>query len=95
VRITSASRDGNKYTRDDRIKSWTSKDGGLQAISFPESAIRVYGDVAIETGQSNNLIESGQTGLRAICAHTIIYRKTEAGWVICDEHLSLKPKKDG
>jgi ketosteroid isomerase-like protein len=85
--------DGSKQKRDDRIKVWTSKDSKLQSISFPESDIRVYGDVAIETGQSNNLIDDAGTGYRGICAHTIIYRKAKDGWTICGEHLSLKAKK--
>ena len=34
------------------------------------------------------MVDVGGTGVRAVMRNTILYHKTDDGWIICGEHIS-------
>lgn len=60
-------------------------------VVFGEQVIRVYGDVAINSGYYTfSYLKDGQT--RSIPArYSFVYRKRDANWIIVDHHSSAMP----
>lgn len=58
-----------------------------------ESHIRVFGDVAVNSGLYTFTFENadGQT-VSVPARYSFVYHKTPAGWLIVDHHSSLVPK---
>jgi uncharacterized protein (TIGR02246 family) len=60
-------------------------------VAFGEQVIRVYGDVAINSGYYTfSYLKDGQTQ-NIPARYTFVYRKRDGNWMIVDHHSSAMP----
>lgn len=58
-----------------------------------QSIIRIYGDIAINTGTYNFSYEQDGKLITVPARFSFTYRKEDGKWKIVDHHSSLKPEK--
>ena len=59
--------------------------------SITEQNIRLYGDIAVNSGLYNFHLSEGDTTTNAAARFSFVYRKFDNHWLIIEHHSSLLP----
>jgi len=63
-------------------------------VTFSKQNIRVFGDVALNSGLYEFTYTENGKAVRVPGRFTFVYRDTPAGWIIIDHHSSVMPENN-
>ena len=69
---------------------WQKEGGAIIKCVSSNQHVQINGDVAIFFHDVDTLVQSGGQQRRLAERETIIFRRTQQGWLACHEHLSAR-----